>query len=738
MLIAPIDPDPSGSAVPGTDSVRTSKPLLVQYLLLARRHLWLVIGIVTAALFAGLVLTLLATPQFTAASRIEVSRQQDNVTNVEGLRREEYGPSLEFYATQTQLLKSRALAERVVRRLRLARNEAFFAAHGVEPAGAEGAADANQALTRSQMESRQGSAAGLLLGNIGISQVRDSSLFDVSYSSANPALSAEIANAWVQEFIQQSMDRRLASTADARLYLEEQLSTLRRRLQQSEADLVNYAARQGIVRISEAETADGRTRTTETIASANVRALNTALAEATSERVRAEGLLRAAQARGSSPMQQTSIALDNMRARRADLSAELSRLLVRFEPEYPEARALREQLRELDANIAAEARRIQTDNRSTLQTAFEAAQQRETTLRAQVDGLLAALSTENRASIQYNIFQREVDTNRQLYDALLQRYKEIGVAGVGTNNIAVVDSATTPGSPSSPVLPRNLFIALVLGLVLASGLVFALEAIDEGIRDPQQVPDVFGVPLLGAIPWLSDEEDDFTSALNDPKSETAEAYMTVRTNLAFSTDHGVPRSLCIISTSPAEGKSSSSLALAHTLVRTGKKVVLVDADMRRPRLAERLGLDARQGLSNFLAGESELGALVQATQPNGLYFIAAGPIPPSASELLSGERLQTLVTQLLERFDHVIIDCPPMLGLSDGPLIARTVEGIVYVIEAERTTVRGAKASIERLRDARTRLFGVLVTKYRSKRGGYGYGYDYGYGSGQSDAPARA
>ncbi len=716
------------NAVPGADTTRSVKPLLVQYLLMARRHLWIVVGIVVAALFAGLVLTLLATPQYTSSSRIEISRQQDNVTNVEGLRRDDYGPSLEFYATQYELLRTRSLAERIVRRLRLSRNDAFFEAHGVEPEGPSGSGT----LTQAQLASRQGAAASLLLGHVAINPVRESALVDVAYTSGNPEISAEISNAWVQEFTQQSMDRRFASTADARVFLEERLATLRQRLQQSESDLVNYAARQGIVRISDTETADGRTRTTETIASANVRSLNNALAEATAERVRAEGLLRAAQSRGTSPIQLNSIALDNMRARRADLSAELSRLLVRFEPEYPEARAVREQLRELDGNIAAEARRIQSDSRGTLESAFTAAQQRESALRERVDTLLGQLGTENRASIQYNIFQREVDTNRQLYDALLQRYKEIGVAGVGSNSIAVVDQATASGSPSSPNLPRNLFVALMLGTLLAAGLVFALESIDEGIRDPQMVPDLLGVPLLGAIPWLSDNEEEFAESLYDPKSESAEAYMTVRTNLAFSTDHGVPRSLCIISTSPAEGKSSTSLALAHTIVRTGKRVVLVDADLRRPRLAERLGLQSLYGLSNFLAGEGELSTLVQPTKQAGMFFLAAGPIPPSASELLSGDRMPALVTQLLTQFDHVVVDCPPMLGLSDGPLIARAVEGIVYVVEADRTALRGAKAALERLKEARTRLFGVVVTKYKAKRGGYGYGYDYGYGDDQS------
>lgn len=707
-------------------------PALLDYWNALKRHLWVVVAIVAVSVVVGTILTMLMTPQYSATSRIEIAREQANVTNVEGLQREDATPNLEFYQTQYSLLNARSLAERVERRLRLATNDGFFEAHGVTPAG-EGLLGAGKSATMSvdSMRGRQRQAVSLLLDHLSISPVRGSALVDVSYTSASPAISQLVATTWVSEFAQQSMDRRLASTADARVYLETRLQGLRERLEQSERDLVNYAAQQGIVRLSETKSTDGRTQTTQTLASSNLDQLNRVLVEATSERTQAEARLRAARSAGSTQLALQNQSLSTLRSRRAEANAKYQDLLVHFEPEYPEAQAAREQIAALDRAIAAEDKRV----RDSYMADYEAASARERELRGKVNQLLAELDTESRSSIQYNIFQREVDTNRQLYDSLLQRYKEIGVAGVGTNNISVVDPAPTPESPSSPKLFLNLVLALLAGSGLAALTIFVLENLDESLREPSQVATKLDVPLLGAIPVV---DDDALANMDDPKSILSEAYMTVRTNLSFSTDHGVPKTIALTSTSPSEGKSTSAYSLARVLGRTSGSVVLVDVDMRRPILASRLGLESKRGVSNFLAGDDDWQQLVQETGAQNVYFVAAGPTPPSASELLSGERLALFVEQLATRFDHVILDSPPMLGLSDAPLIATVVEGVVYVVEADRTAVRASQAALQRLRDSRAHILGVLLTKYSAKQSGYGYGYGYGYSYGHDKADEKA
>lgn len=705
-----------------------SAPVLLEYWNAVRRHIWLALAIVSAVTVAGAIITLLMTPQYTATSRIEIAREQANVTNVEGLKRDSNAPDQEFYLTQYSLLNARSLAERVERRLRLARNPEFFAAHGETPEG-EGLLSGLRSgpVSAADLRQRERQAVELLLDNVGISPLRGSALVDVSYSSASPQLSRLIASTWVNEFVQQSMDRRLASTADARIYLEGRLQGLRDRLEKSERDLVNYAARQGIVRLSEIQGEDGRTRTTQTLASSDLEQLNRLLVQATAERAEAESKLSAARAPGATQLGLSNQSLSTLRQRRAEANAAYQELLVQFEPEYPQAQAAREKVAALDRAISAEETRV----RGAYSADYNAAVQRETDLRARVDRLLGRLDTENRSSIQYNIYQREVDTNRELYDGLLQRYKEIGVAGVGTNNISVVDDAVNPVKPSSPRLVLNLAAALLLGLFFAGVTIVILENLDESVREPQQISDRLGVPLLGAIPVVDDEA---LSDIEDPKSILSEAYMTVRTNLGFSTDHGLPRTMALTSTSPSEGKSTSAYSLARVIGRTSGSVVLVDVDMRRPVVATRLGLDNSKGVSNFLAGEDNWEDLIQTIGKSNVSFISAGPVPPSASELLSGDRLASLVRALSERFDHVILDSPPMLGLSDAPLIANVVEGLIYVIEADRTAVRASQAAITRLRESRAQILGALLTKYRARQSGYGYGYGYGYSYGKDAA----
>lgn len=718
---------PTGNLNDGDSEQFRAPPILLEYWNAFKRHVWLVLAIVAIAAVVGLVATLLMTPQYTATSRIEIAREQANVTNVEGLVREGDINNQEFYLTQYSLLNARSLAERVERRLKLARKTEFFTAHGASPAGEGLLSIGNDGpASASQLRERERQAVEILLKNVAITPLRGSALVDINYTSASPEMSRAIANAWVTEFIQQSMDRRLASTADARVYLETRLQGLRNRLEKSERDLVNYAARQGIVRLAEAQGDNGRTRTTQTLASSDLEQLNKLLVEATGERAAAEARLGSAKAPGSTALGLTNTSLNALRERRAVASAEYQELLVKFEPQFPQAQAAQQRVAALDRAIATEEGRV----RATYAADYNAARTNELNLRGRVDRLLGVLDSENRSSIQYNIYQREVDTNRQLYDSLLQRYKEIGVAGVGTNNVTVVDEAFLPNSPSSPRLVLNLVLALLLGAALAVLVLVILENLDESVREPHQIVDKLKVPLLGAVPVVDEES---FATIDDPKSVLSEAYMTVRTNLSFSTDHGVPRTFALTSTSPAEGKSTSALALASVLGRTAGPVVLVDVDMRRPVVASRLGIKNDRGVSNFLAGEDNWESLIQTLPGSNVSFVAAGPMPPSASELLSGDRLALLVQHLSTRFAHVILDSPPMLGLSDSALIANTVEGVIYVIEADRTAVRASQAALIRLRESRAHVLGALLTKYRARQSGYGYGYGYGYRYGKGD-----
>lgn len=698
-------------------------PVLLQYWRVAWRWKWVILSIVSISMVLGLVLTLLATPQYTSTTRIEISRERQNITQVQGLESERAGQDLEFFQTQYSLLEARSLAERVARALRLNNNDAFFEAHGVVPVG-EGDAASSATSARSLAEARSKQVVDLLLEHVSISPVRGSALVDVGYTSASPTISAMVADAWGKEFIAQSVDRRFASTLAAREYLEDRLNEYRQRLEQSERAAANYAARKGIVKLSSTRDAEGNTTSERTLVSDQLENLNRALAEATAARMAAAGRANAGPATGETL---NSTTLSALRERRALVSAEYSKLRVQFDPAYPAAEALQEQINAIDRAIASE-RALISDASSG---AYRAAAQHETELSQRVAALKSQLGAESQDSIQYNILLREADTNRQLFEGLLQRYKEIGVAGVGASNISIIDEARVPQSPSSPSLPLNMALALVAGLGLAGLAAVALEQIDEGLRAPSQVTQQLGLPLLGSVPVLEDE--DALAQLRDVKSDLSESYLSIRSTLAFATAHGLPRSLSLTSTRPAEGKTTSSIALATMLGRTGHRTLLIDADMRSPVIAAALGVPGRRGLSNLLSGEDDARAFVQRTADWPFDILPSGPTPPNAAELLSSDRMAKLIEKLQNDYRTVIVDSPPILGLADAPLISRAVESNILVVEANGVAVRGLQSALSRLHGVHANVLGVILTKLDEQQAGYGYGYGYSYGYGERE-----
>lgn len=707
--------------------------LVVRYLRIAQRRKWLILGAVAVSAILGLLLTLLMTPLYTAEATLEIQRENNRLVQVKGVEPDTAGSvDMEFYQTQYGLLQSRSLAERVATDMRLYGDPEFFEMLGDDET-ASAVRENPAANSQGTRQDRVRRAGRLLLENVNVAPVRLSRLVSVRFTSPDPQFSARVLNAWTSHFIEMTLERRFEATSYARRFLEQQLEQLRGRLETSERQLVGYASQQRIINIpssiSSSDAPGGATVTERPLVAEDLAALNDQLNQATAARITAQSRLRGTG--GSTVEALQNQAISSLRERRAELAADRARMLTQFEPAYPPALALGNQIQELDRSIAREEGRV----RSTLQDTFQAAASREQELRSRVEGLQEDLLNLRGRTIQYNIYQRDVDTNRQLYDGLLQRYKEIGIAGgVGVNNVAIVDPGQIPLSPSSPNLIRNLLLALFLGGVVGVGLAFAFEQIDETISKPSDV-QTLGFPLLGTIP-KSDNVDP-RGELGDPKSPLVEAYLSTQTSLAFTTDHGIPKSLTVTSTRPAEGKSTTAYALAQSLARTGRTVVLVDADMRSPSLHSMFEVSNERGLSNYLAGIDDLAGMVRTGFASGVALLPAGPSPPNAAELLVGDRISQAIRELSERFDHVILDAPPVMGLADTPLIASRVEGVIFVVESHETPSSLARVAVGRLRDAQARVLGVLLTKFESKRAHYGYGYDYGYGYGRSESDPK-
>lgn len=676
--------------------------------ILAHRN-W-VVGAIVSALILGLLATFLATPEYTSTARIEILPDAPVDTSVGNDRERAAVNEIAFYNTQYSLLKSESLAERVIRAGNLTADKDFIEAFDLNASEA--------GMTSVERRNLADEAVDVMLEHLEVTPVRTSSLVDISFSTASPRLSAKLADLWVAQFVQATIDRRFSATSDARKYLETRLESLRQNLETSERALINYAVSKGIVTLSSQTDNNGRT-STQTLVGSDIAHVSEALSKAREARIAAEAELSNTMT-GSAQVNAPTIGA--MRQKRSELDAELAQMLTTFADDYPSVVSLRAQIANLDKSIRAETGRSSEGNRE----AYNAAVKRERDLQADLDDLTGRYNSQQRESIEMAILQREVDSNRQLYEGLLQRYKEIGVAGVGTNNVSLVDRAKPAERPSSPSLLLNMVFALLAGIGLAAGIVFLLEKMDSSVRDPQDVLPRFGLPLLGAIPEVIGRS--VADAITDKKSAVYEAYLSLMTNLTFLTEHGAPRSIMLTSSRPKEGKSNSSLCLATVLAATGKSVILVDADVRNPSLNLYLDIPNQRGLSHYLSGDEDLNGMIAELPKFGFSIITAGKMPPNAAELLGSERLAVLIETLLGRYDHVLIDSPPLLGLADAPLIARRVEGVLFTIEANSTKNRAIATALNRLRMSGAKLFGAIVTKVSARNQVYGYGYGYGYG----------
>jgi capsular exopolysaccharide synthesis family protein len=702
-----------------------------QYLRMALRWRYVIIGATVACVLLGLIATLLMTPKYTAVATVEIARESAQVTSFQGVERESSPIDQEFYQTQYGLLRSRALSERVANQVRLVDDPKFFTLFGFK-SDLPAFQLVNGRYPAGGRAERQRIAGKILRDNLSVNPTRLSRLVDIGFTSPDPALSARIANAWAENFIQTNLERKVQASSYGRNLLERQLGIQKERLDESQRQLVGYASQEQIINLPSQAGGDGKSTSERSIVADDLAALNTALAQATTDRIQMEARFNQAGRSGASAEALRNAAINNLRQRRAELAADYQRMMVQFEPGYPAAKAIQSQIDQLDRSIAREESRVS----GSLEADYREARERESALQARVDKLKSNYLDLRRRSIQYNIYQQEVDTNRSLYDGLLQRYKEIGIAGgVGVNNISVVDAADVPQRPSSPRLLFNLLISLLAGIGIGVGLAFALEQMDEAIADPAEVERRLGLPLLGSVPKV-DSATTPRDELLDRKSDLVDAYLAVNTNLGFTTEHGVPRSFAVTSTRPAEGKSTTALALATMLARAQRRVILVDGDMRSPSVHHLGGVSHDHGLSNFLAGDDQIETMTFEMADLGITAMSAGPIPPNAAELLTGARLSLLIERLLEHFDHVIIDSPPVMGLADAPLIASRVEGVIYTVESHGIRSSLVKTALGRLVSANARIIGGVLTKFEARRAHYGYGYEYGYGYGR-DAKAR-
>ncbi|HEX6409542.1 MAG TPA: polysaccharide biosynthesis tyrosine autokinase [Sphingomicrobium sp.] len=694
----------TGQPAVGGPPAQASAIDFARFLRVLHEWRWLILAATALGLILAVLVTLLTTPLYRARVSLEVNPPRVEIMADQSKDMVSDASPWDFVATQVGLLKSTSVAQRVVEDLNLANNPSF----------------ANQ---DSDPAIRLRQATQKVAKNLTVTPPAEGNLVTFSYVSESPQLAAQIANAYANAFINSALQRRYESSTYARNFLERQIAKTRGDLEKSERQLVAYAQSQGIINTSGVGEGE-RGADAGSLQGQSLVALNDALAQATARRVAAEGAYRSAAAAG--PTSEVTAATQALRQSRAALEAEYQDKRTLMKPDHPEMVSLRSRIEELDRQIARETSNVGGSRINGLQAEYRAALSAERALQARVAGLRGQVLDLRGRSIQYTILQREVDTNRALYDALLQRYKEIGVAGgIGTAPVSIVDRADVPSGPFKPNLLWNLLAGLGIGLAAGIATAFGLEYMNDTIKTRADIRNKLGLACLGAIPKRT-RKVPLLEELEDPTSATSEAYSTVSTSLRFSTDNGVPKTLLISSARAGEGKSSTAVSLAHNLARLGKSVLLIDSDLRKPAFRS---LSNGTGLTKLLTSDDKVADHVTPTQYDRLCLLACGPIPPNPADLLSSGRLRTIIREAAAQFDVVVVDAPPVIGLADAPLLASVVNDVVLVIESGKTRTTTAQDAMNRLRAAGANIIGATLTKSTEESSAYGYSYKYKYGA---------
>lgn len=699
------------------------------------RRKWSVFAVVALSLIVALVVTYNTTPVYRSSLLLQIEPETDQFLEFQG-KVSMGDPSLDwkFYQTQYDLLKSRSLARRVIDLLGLEAaakeksptdGKPSFLTElkttirdllaGANTAAGEDGPTAEKAQAKPNLE-------GALLGNLTVSPLPDSRLVSIHYDSTKPREAAAVANAIAESYINMSLERRYDASAYAKKFLEERIEQVRANLEDSEQRLTAYAREREIVDLD-----DKLGNLLQTL-----NAMNQALVGVEAERIRAEAQY-AQSLEGRGPAAHAVLAsgmIQTLKVRKGELEVTYQEQLKTYKPGYPKMQQLRRQIAEIDQQIAEELRSIGDG----VKTDYEAKVHEQASLQTRVSEIKTELLDLQNRTTDYQILKREVDTNRELYDGLLQRMKEVGVvAGISTNNISIVDRALIPASAYKPDLRKNLTIAIAIGLIAGVLLALVFEHMDDTVKTSEDIENRARIPVLGIVPMVPAKQQGITKeqipllAAKAPRSPLAEAMRSLRTSLVFSTTESAPKIMHVTSPGPGEGKTTIASNIAITFAVAGGTVLLIDADLRAPSLHTALSLPNSLGLTNYLAGDASPASIAQPTQVQRLFTITSGPLPPNPVELLSSAKMLDLLGIASERFDHVVLDGPPVLGLADALVLSKVSGGTIFVVDAGRTRNGELDGAIKRLRTANATILGAVLDRFGRQGHGYGYGYGYNY-----------
>jgi succinoglycan biosynthesis transport protein ExoP len=731
------------------------------YWRIIQKRRWTILSILLVTFTLVLIVTVRGKPIYRANALLEIEKENPNIPTVQELF-QLADVSDNYLETQYKVLQSETLARRVIDQLRLNQVKEFNPPRGgwfwantqaeVPTTGSPVDPDTEQTVLR-EFEDR-----------LSVDPVRRSRLVQVSFESQDPNVAAQTVNALASNYIRQNLESRWQAAQEASEWLSQQLESFKAKLEKSEDDLQKYAQNNGLLFL-ETEKGD-----TENIVDERLRQLQDELTKAQADRYAKESLYRLTEVGdySSLPGIVDNKLMQDLTARLADLEREKSASTSIFTSDYPKVKQIQSQIDDIEKTLNQERKRAAQG----IVDDYLAAIRRENLVRGAFEQQQSQANRVAARAVQYNILKREVETNKQLYEGLLQRLKEAGVsAGMNASNIRIVDAAVPPTKPVGPRLFLNLGLAWILGLGCGVGMAFLQEHLDNTLKNSDDIERILHVPALALIP--SRESLNHTSTVvyglaehssslpngngklaplgkvsgkawiridgnGNQHSALSEAFRGLRTSVLLSAAGRPPRSLTFVSAEPGEGKTTVASNLSISLAQLGKRVLLIDGDMRCPCVHKLFDIaDHSGGLVTYLTGEEEWHHLVRPTGIADLDCLVCGPVPPNPSELLSSDRMQMLIREAMAEYQFVLIDAPPLLNVADGRILATMVEGAILVVKGGFTPRELAQQAQLHVRDVGAHLIGVVLNDVDVRHNGY-YNSHYRYGAyGESNDQAE-
>jgi succinoglycan biosynthesis transport protein ExoP len=716
------------------------EPHLYDYLLILRKHQWLILSFMLAVVTIVAIATFRMQPVYVATARVEIDRENANILPFQGTDSYDFMMDLENYIeTQSKILTSETLALQTIRNNALSARPEFSSSTGPSEAIASGSL-ANQ---------KRPPELAQFLGSLSVKRVPNSRLMDVSFESTDPQLAARIVNAHINSYIEQNFRSKYEATSQASTWLTSQLDDLRVKVQKSEDALITYERQNQIWTLD-----DKQNITTQRLSDVNKQ-----LTDAQSERMRKESLYQFAKSGNldAVPQVQSNTTLTELLRKHEDLTSQYNDALSQYGPNFPKVVRLQAQLKELDAYIDKDKQKIV----DILESDFREARERETMLTGLLDQQKVAANQMAEKLVEYNILKREAEALKTLYDGLMTKLKETAIsASLRSSNIRVVDPAMIPSTPARPAKTRNVALAFLVGLVGGIGLALMREYLDNTVKTPDDVETLSRLPSLAVVPQFAGSNGNgrrhgllqgFSSnngldkrielvAQHLPKSQMSEAFRALRTSILLSQADHPPQVILVTSALPREGKTTAAANLAVTLAQLGDKTVLVDADLRKPGVGRLLNLTGGKyaGLSSYLAGVSSLD-LVSIPHPAipNLVAIPTGPLPPNPADLLSSHKLVEAIAELRTKFKFIVIDSPPIMAATDAVILSVQADGVLLVVRSGETPKEAFTRTRDLLNSVKCRILGVVLNAVDASAPDYYYSYryyPYSYGYGPQEA----